>query len=96
MQDKPLVNDALFELAAALDVPATRVTQQAAGQAANLLQAAIESATRENLQEAMNLQDRRHFRQICPEPQFKPGWPERTIPGKPTSPRQRHRLTAGL
>ncbi len=93
-QDNPLVNDILSELAAALGVPATQVTKQAAGQVTNLLQAAIEPATRESLQEAMGLQNREHFRQTYLEPLLKAGWLERTIPGKPTSPHQRYRLTA--
>jgi len=81
------------ELAALLGIPTTQVTKQVTKQVAAVLQAAIEPAPRELLQEAVGLQNREHFRQAYLEPLVTGAWLERTIPDKPTSRLQKYRLT---
>ena len=93
-QDKPLLSIALEELAFALGQPTTQVTTQVAEQVSKLLRAAAEPATREQLQDAVGLQNREHFRQTYLEPLLTARWLERTIPDKPTSPHQRYFRTA--
>jgi len=92
-QDKLLEARAMEELAALLGIPTTQVTKQVTKQVAAVLQAAIEPAPRELLQEAVGLQNREHFRQAYLEPLVTGAWLERTIPDKPTSRLQKYRLT---
>jgi hypothetical protein len=89
-----LENRVLDELAALLGLPTTQVTTQVAEQVAKVLRVAVEPAAREQLQEAMGLQNREHFRQTYLEPMVTGGWLERTVPEKPTSRLQKYRLTA--
>ena len=92
-QDKHLETKALEELATCLGLSATQVTMQVAEQVAKVLRAAIEPAAREQLQKAMGLQNREHFRQTYLEPLVTGGWLDRTVPAKPTSRLQKYRLT---
>ncbi len=92
-QDKERETKALEELAVCLGLPTTQVTTQVAEQVAKALRAAVEPAPREQLQEAMGLQNREHFRQTYVEPLVTGGWLERTVPDKPTSRLQKYRLT---
>lgn len=93
-QDKQREDNVLGDLAAQLGLPATQVTTQVAEQVAKLLRAADVPARREELQEAIGLQNREHFRQTYLEPMVSGGWLERTVPDKPTSRLQQYRLTA--
>lgn len=93
-QDKERETKALEELAVCLGLPTTQVTMQVAEQVAKVLRAAVDPAPREQLQEAMGLQNREHFRQTYVEPLLTGGWLERTVPDKPTSRLQKYRLTA--
>jgi hypothetical protein len=62
-----------------------------------LLEAARQSRSREELQEATGLRDRRHFQRAHLEPLVAAGWVEMTIPAKPRSRLQRYRTTlAGI
>jgi ATP-dependent DNA helicase RecG len=66
-----------------------QVTEQVAG----VLRAAKASASREELQVAVGLRNREHFRQTYLEPLVSGGCLEATVPDKPTSRLQRYRLT---
>jgi len=88
-QDKEPDNKVLAELAAQLGMPAMQVTTHVI----KLLRAAAEAATRDELQQATELQNREHFRKTYLEPLLAAGWLERTIPDKRTSPNQRYLLT---
>lgn len=72
-----------------------QVTPQVTPQVAAILKAAFEGPRlREELQKAVGLRDREHFRKGYLEPLLTVGWLERTIPDKPRSSRQRYRTTA--
>jgi predicted HTH transcriptional regulator len=92
-QDKVRETKALEELADCLGLPTTQVTTQVAEQVAKVLRVTDEPTPREQLQEAMGLQNREHFRQTYLEPLVTGGWLERTVPDKPTSRLQKYRLT---
>ncbi len=92
-QDKAQEIKALEELAVCLHLPTTQVTTQVTEQVTKVLQAALKPAQREQLQTAMGLQNREHFRQTYLEPLVTAGWLERTVPDKPTSRLQKYRLT---
>ncbi len=96
-QGNLLETKVLERLATCLGLPATQVTtqvaMQVAMQVAKVLQAGVQPAPREQLQEATGLQNREHFRQAYLEPLIAAEWLERTIPDKPTSPNQKYRLT---
>ena len=92
-QDKGQETKALEELADCLGLPTPQVTTQVAEQVAKVLRATVEPTPREQLQEAMGLQNREHFRQTYLEPLVTGGWLERTVPDKPTSRLQKYRLT---
>ena len=100
-QDNELSNKELSDLAAAFGLPATQVTAQVAAQVTaqvaaqvvKLLQAAVDPVDRNLLQQASKLGHREHFRKNYLEPLISSGWLERTISDKPTSPKQRYRLT---
>jgi len=49
---------------------------------------------REDLQKAMGISDRKHFRVAYLGPMLKRGWIEMTIPDKPNSRLQRYHTTA--
>jgi ATP-dependent DNA helicase RecG len=50
--------------------------------------------TREELQSAAEIKDRKHFRKQYIDVLLASGFLERSIPDKPSSPRQRYRTTA--
>ncbi|MEE8585926.1 MAG: hypothetical protein V3T83_13850 [Acidobacteriota bacterium] len=58
-----------------------------------MLAAARQPASRDELQQASGLADRKHFRMNYLEPLLTDGWLERSIPDKPRSPKQRYRIT---
>jgi predicted HTH transcriptional regulator len=94
-QDKPLTLESLGQMAHALGIPTAQATAQVTAQATKLLEAANTEAgqTRDQLQAAVAITHREHFRKAYLEPLVAAGWLERTIPEKPTSPNQRYRLT---
>jgi hypothetical protein len=49
--------------------------------------------SREEIQSALGLQDRKSFREIYLNPALAGGWAEMTIPNKPNSRFQKYRLT---
>ena len=55
---------------------------------------ALEAKTREELQAAVGIKDREHFRKQYLELLLSAGLLERTLPDKPNSPKQRYRTTA--
>ncbi len=59
-----------------------------------VLKAAQEQSTREQLQRAAEVRDRKHFRVAVLSPLIAAGLIEMTIPDKPRSSKQRYRLTA--
>ena len=70
-------------------------TAQVTAQVKMVLTAALHGPkTREELQEALGVVHREHFRNAYLEPLLNNGYLERTIPGKPTSRLQKYRLTA--
>lgn len=78
------------ELAACLGLPATQVTTQVG----KLLQAAAAPRSRAELQHAVGLADRKHFRESLLNPLLAAEWLAPTIPETPTSRLQKYRLTA--
>ena len=92
-QDNGLPNKELSDLAAAFGLPAAQATAQVAAQIVKILQAAVDPVERNLLQQVSKLGHREHFRKNYLEPLISSGWLERTISDKPTSPKQRHRLT---
>lgn len=70
-----------------------QATPQAAPQAVELVRALEGERTREELQQALGLSDRKSFRERYLEPALQGGLIELTIPDKPRSPNQRYRLT---
>jgi ATP-dependent DNA helicase RecG len=73
---------------------AGQVTPQVTPQVRALLGALVDSPrSREELQDAVEIKDREHFRKAYLEPLLAIVWIERTIPDKPTSRLQKYRLT---
>ena len=74
------------------------VTAQVPRKIAAVLQAAARGAkSRDELAAVAGVKHREHFRKAYLEPLLASRWLERTIPGKPRSPKQRCRTTpAGL
>jgi ATP-dependent DNA helicase RecG len=70
-----------------------QVVPQVTPQVEAALAAAREPASREELQRAVGLTDRKHFRMAYLEPLLAATWLEMTIPDKPRSSKQRYRLT---
>jgi ATP-dependent DNA helicase RecG len=69
-------------------------TQQVTPQVRALLGAIVDAPhSRGELQEAVGIKDREHFRKAYLEPLLTVTWIERTIPDKPTSRLQKYRLT---
>ncbi|HET7584942.1 MAG TPA: ATP-binding protein [Gemmatimonadaceae bacterium] len=90
---KTFSDSELSDIASVLGVTTPQVTPQVATQVLRIIEAARTApASREELQRATNLSDRKHFRTAYLEPLVKAGWLERTIPEKPTSRLQRYRL----
>uniref|UniRef100_UPI0034D2955B Fic family protein n=2 Tax=Enterobacterales TaxID=91347 RepID=UPI0034D2955B len=63
-------------------------------QVADLLAALQGEMSREALQNVLQLQDRKSFRERYLQPALNAGWIEMTLPDKPKSRLQRYRLTA--
>lgn len=72
---------------------APQVTPQVTPQVARLLQVLIGEMSREEIQRALGLQDRKSFRARYLSPAVVEGLIEMTIPGKPNSRLQKYRLT---
>ena len=70
-----------------------QVTPQVTPQVMAVLEAARTARNREELQRAVGLRDREHFRKAYLEPLLVAGWLEMTIPDKPRSSKQRYRTT---
>ena len=73
---------------------APQVTPQVTPQVRAMLEAARQPKTREELQSATGIKDRKHFRVKYLNQIIEAGWLERTIPDKPNSRLQKYRLTA--
>lgn len=70
-----------------------QVTQQVTPQVIAVLEAVRTARTREELQGAVGLRDREHFRKTYLEPLLVAGWLKMTIPDKPRSSKQRYRTS---
>lgn len=70
-----------------------QVSEQVTPQVIGVLEAARTARTREELQGAVGLRDREHFRKTYLEPLLVAGWLKMTIPDKPRSSKQRYRTT---
>lgn len=70
------------------------ITPQVTPQVADLLAALQGEMSRETLQNVLQLQDRKSFRERYLQPALNAGWIEMTLPDKPKSRLQRYRLTA--
>jgi ATP-dependent DNA helicase RecG len=70
-----------------------QVTPQATPQVVAVLKAARTASSREELQKAVDLKDRRHFRKAYLDSLLGAGWLEMMIPEKPRSPKQSYRTT---
>ncbi len=93
MHDKMLINGMLSDLASALGMLTMQVTPQVAPQVASLLGCADQIQSRDALQKAAGLTDRKHFRKTYLNPLIKAGWLAPTLPDKPNSPLQKYSLT---
>ena len=69
------------------------VTPQVTPKVSCLLKVITGEMSRETLQDALELQDRKSFRQLYLKPALAEGLIEMTIPDKPTSRLQKYRLT---
>jgi predicted HTH transcriptional regulator len=94
-QANPREISRLTELASALGLSTPQATPQVTAQVTKVLLAADAELgrSRDELQRAIEMSDREHFRKTYLEPLLTAGWLERTLPDKPTSPHQRYRLT---
>jgi len=70
-----------------------QATPQATPQVVAVLKAARTASSREELQKAVDLKDRRHFRKAYLDSLLGAGWLEMMIPDKPRSPKQSYRTT---
>lgn len=70
------------------------MTPQVTPQVIAVLGGASEPASRDDLQRAAGITDRKHFRTRYIEPLLAAGWLEMTVPDKPRSSKQRYRVTA--
>ena len=69
-------------------------TPQVTPQVLSILTASAQAVSREVLQRASGLRDRKHFATAYLQTLLEAGWIEMTIPGKPRSSRQKYRITA--
>lgn len=70
------------------------LTPQVIPQVGELLAALKGEMSREAIQSALQLQDRKSFRERYLQPALNAGWIEMTLPDKPNSRLQKYRLTA--
>lgn len=74
-----------------------QVTGQAAGQVSNPVHKVVlvinGEVKRDKIQEALALKHRDYFMESYLKPAMEQGYVEQTIPNKPTSPKQKYRLT---
>ncbi|WP_242204219.1 Fic family protein [Aestuariivivens insulae] len=70
-----------------------QVTPQVTPQVKNLLKVVTEEHNRQELQELLNLSDRKYFRENYLQPALDAELIEMTIPDKPKSSKQKYRLT---
>jgi len=77
----------------AVSSAAPQVTPQVTPQVARLLNVLVGEMSREELQSALDLQDRKSFRELYIQPALTGQLIEMTIPEKPNSRLQRYRLT---
>ena len=91
---KALKDRAVVQIASVLGLPPAHVTAQVTAQVVEVLSAAAGDArTRAELQSAVGIKHREHFRKTYAEPLVSAGWLEQTIPDKPTSRLQKYQLT---
>lgn len=84
----------LEDLASALRLSTPQVTPQVTTQVERLLRAAKTPQSREALQAAVGLADRKHFREVLLNPLLAAQWMESTIPEAPKSPLQKYFTTS--
>jgi Fic family protein len=89
----PLINFMLRMIQDAVTTSAPQVTPQVTPQVGELLAAIREEMSREALQTALGLLDRKSFRERYLKPALVAGLIEMTIPDKPNSRLQKYRLT---
>ena len=75
------------------EAAAPQVAPQVTPQVERLLEVLIGDMSREDLQTALGLQDRKSFRERYLKPAVAEGLIEMTLPGKPNSRLQKYRLT---
>lgn len=80
-------------LATVLGLPVPQVTPQLTAQVEKVLRAAVAAQSREGLQRAVSLGDRKHFRKALLNPLLLAGWLAPTLPDKPNSRLQSYLLT---
>ncbi len=74
-------------------IATTEITPQVTPQV-ELLKVILNEMTRDQIQSALSLKDREHFRKEYLHPALNEGLTEMTIPDKPKSSKQKYRLTA--
>jgi len=89
----PFIEFMLRMILDAVSSTASQVAPQVTPQVERLLEVLKGEKTREELQSAIGLQDRKSFRERYLKPALAEGWIEMTIPGKPNSRLQKYRLT---
>ncbi len=76
-----------------IKISTPQVAPQVSPQVRRLLEVLHGEMTREELQQALSLRDRKSFRERYLNPALADGLIEMTIPGKPSSSLQKYRLT---
>lgn len=89
----PFIGFMLNTIMQTLKTSTPQVTPQATPQVVRLLEVLHGEMTREELQQALSLRDRKSFRERYLKPALEDGLIEMAIPGKPSSSLQKYRLT---
>ena len=89
----PFIEFMLRMIHEALEAGAPQATPQVTPQVARLLRALVGEQSRDELMAALNLRDRKSFRERYLVPALADGLIEMTRPAAPNTPRQRYRLT---